>query len=340
MAGDASKAEGGKSGGFLAKILAAVFGAVVAPILVAVGIKYLSPADHPATPTPPVAARESAPPATAPVVPTHKEPPTGDLITPHLGENFSSFGWSPDAGKPVRNDQVDPRWFEFLENPPGLPPGSSIHVPGNEKVGYLATKNEFENYTLHVLWKWGEKTFGVREGKKRWASVLLHISGPDGQLKGVLPQSVVVHLHEGQLGNIRLMAPEDVIKCQATVKQVPGQDRPVYDKGAPPMPLASPGNKIQELNGKGWDGTIYRLGFDESKFDDTLGEPGKQPGGWNRLRVDCDGGTVTVRVGQKVVNEITGCNVTRGRIGFVSQNAEWYIGKIEVVPKGKPSSAD
>jgi hypothetical protein len=337
---DDKAAEGGKSGGLLAKVLGAVFGAIIAPILVAVGIKYLSPAEHPPDSKPAAEVKEKAvvPPTSAPEA--VKPRTEGDLITPHLGENFYSFGWSPDAGKPVKNDQVDPRWFQFLEDPPGLPRGPSIHVPGDEKVGYLSTKNEFENYTLYVWWKWGEKTFGPRADKKRFASVLVHIGGPDGQLKGVLPQAVVVHLHEGQIGNIRLMGPEDVIKCQARVKQGPGQDdRPVYDKGATPVALASTGNKIKELSSKGWDGTIYRLGFDEGKFDDTLEEPGKPSGGWNRLRVDCEGGTVTVHVGGKVVNEITGCNQTRGRIGFVSQQAEWYIGKVEVVPKPKPSGA-
>jgi hypothetical protein len=335
MADDKEKAAGGgKSSSLLTKIIGAVFGAVIAPILVAVGIKFLSPAEHAPATQPAV-----IPPPTARAPEPVKPPPSGNLITANLTEHFYSYGWSTEANKVVRNDQVDPRWFQFISEPPGPNPLPSIHVPGNEKVGYLGTKDEFENYTLYVWWKWGEKTFGQRAENARWAALLLHVTGPDGAI-GIMPQSVVVHFREGQVGNIRLLGPEDAIKCQARVKQIPGQDRPVYDRDAPAIRLASTGSKPRELNGKGWDGTIYRRGFDEEEFEDRRKDPGKQPAGWHRVQIDCDRGTITVHVAGKVVNEITNCNLTRGRIGFTSQGAEWYIGKIELIPKSKPSGGE
>jgi hypothetical protein len=67
MADEEKKAaEGGKSAGGIAKVVAAVFGTVLAPVLVAVGIKWADPsvwksnppattatAPQPTTPTPP-----------------------------------------------------------------------------------------------------------------------------------------------------------------------------------------------------------------------------------------------------------------------------------------------
>jgi hypothetical protein len=54
---------------------------------------------------------------------------------------------------------------------------------------------------------------------------------------------------------------------------------------------------------------------------------------WNRLRIESDKGTITVYVNNKVVNEISGCTPNRGRIGFTSNLFEWYMGKLELVPK-------
>jgi hypothetical protein len=151
-----------------------------------------------------------------------------------------------------------------------------------------------------------------------------------------MPQSVIVQLREGHAGNIRLFAPENVIKCQAKVRKIPGQIAPVYDQDAPETPLASPGFDPEE---KGWNGTIYCRDFDPQTYEDRPKEPSNKPGTWNRVRIDSDRGKITVYVNNKLVNEITDCNQTRGRIGFTSNLAEWYIGKIELVVKAAQPSA-
>lgn len=320
-------ATGGKFGALFTKVIATVFAAVVAPILVAVGVKHFN------SPGPPKA--ESVKEKTADPPDVVKPPPGGNLIATNLADNFYSYGRSQEAKAVVRNDLVDSLWFRYIKEPPGSSPQPAIQILGREKAAaYLGTKASFANYTLLVWWRWGDKTYQPREDLKRWAAVLLHIpEGGDGQLGGVMPTCVTVHIREGQVGNIRLLGPEDAVRCKATVRQVPGHDRPVFDKDAPAVSLASTGAFPKEMNGQEWDGTIYRKDFREDKFDQKLTEADRKPTPWQIVQIDSDHGTVTVRVGAKVVNRITDCNLARGRIGITSQHADWYVGRMEVVPK-------
>ena len=328
-------ADAKKSGGNLTKVIGVVFGAVIAPILVAVGVKYLSPKDHPPDPAAKTTPTDKGPVTTPPEA---KKPLTsGNLITADLAENFYSFGRSAESKAVVRDDKVDPNWFRFVATSPGPNAQPSIYIPGTEEVGFLSTKNTFENYSLHVWWRWGEKTYGNRAEKARWASILLNIAeGSDGS-SGVMPTAIVVHFREGQVGNIRLMGPEDAITCSATARRPEGQVRPVFDKSAPPLELASTGKPPIEITGKKmqWDGTIYRKNFNEAEYEDVKQDPKSLESGWRRVRIDCVGGAVRVYVAQQLVNEITNCNLTRGRIGITSQQCEWYVGKFEVAPTGK-----
>ena len=65
-------------------------------------------------------------------------------------------------------------------------------VPG-EVMGGIITNDEYENYTLSLEWKWGEKVT-----KARNSGVLVHVSGPDS----VWPKSIEAQLAAGKAGDL------------------------------------------------------------------------------------------------------------------------------------------
>jgi hypothetical protein len=314
-----------KSSSATGKIIATVFGAVIAPILVAVAVKWGDPnlwrATSPAAPGPaPTTAGGGGPPPPPPVL---------HLVTPKLGEHFYSYGWSKEAMADVRNDNVDPALFQYVSTPP------SIAAASEGKTGVLETKNEYENYTLHVDYRWGEKTWGERETKARIANIFLHATGPDGVF-GFYPQSVLVSLMEGSTGNIRLQGAQGKITGRARVKESPDKRRREYVGGNGPL--------LPQASGEpGWNGLILRLGFPEPKdVKDFKGwhPPGDpaiadlKPNQWNKVMIESHKGAIKVFVNNKLVNEIAGLNLKKGRIGFTSHQADYSIGRIELV--GRP----
>jgi len=111
------------------------------------------------------------------------------LLDPELSQwdIFLSYAHSPEYNGEMPKDQhgVDIQ-------PLGLNPEdghgvftmmgeqkSVLRVSG-EYYGALTTKQEFENYSLSLEVKWGEKNWPAREGKLRDTGILYHAIGPHG----------------------------------------------------------------------------------------------------------------------------------------------------------------
>ena len=62
--------------------------------------------------------------------------------------------------------------------------------------GYLITEKDFDNYLLHVEWRWGEKVT-----KSRNSGVFVHVSGPDK----IWPKGVEAQLFSGRAGDFWLV---------------------------------------------------------------------------------------------------------------------------------------
>lgn len=71
-----------------------------------------------------------------------------------------------------------------------------IHVSGQE-FGYIITRKEFANYYLRAEFKWGEGTYGPREGKARDSGILYHVQGA----QKVWPTSIEFQILEGGTGD-------------------------------------------------------------------------------------------------------------------------------------------
>jgi DNA-directed RNA polymerase subunit M/transcription elongation factor TFIIS len=321
--GDApKKGEEKKGTSTLIKVLATVFGAVLAPILVAVVVKWADPSLWTkAQPTAQSPSTQGPTPTSKAIIPAQ----TLDLVTSKLSDNFYSFGWSEKLMKDTKNDDVDPNLFKYVSVPP------SISVSSASKPAILETKrDDFENYKLHVDFKWGEKTYGDRETKKRVAQILLYATGVDGVF-GQRPQGIFVDLGEGGIGSIGVSGPN--IACNAKVNETPGTRRLSY---------AANGQVQKLVTGEGWSGAIYRAGVPEPKDPKENkawdvkgwhppGDPTK-PGEVNKIMIHSHNGHIRVFVNNMVtpVNEITLLTLKKGRIGFTSNLADYTISKIEV----------
>jgi hypothetical protein len=76
----------------------------------------------------------------------------------------------------------------------------AVHVSGSE-FGYFITDKEYENYYLHVLFRWGEHTYEPRKDKARDSGVLFHVNGEDK----IWPHSIEFQMIEGGTGDIILV---------------------------------------------------------------------------------------------------------------------------------------
>ena len=83
-----------------------------------------------------------------------------------------------------------------------------IRISG-EEWGCITTDKEYENYTLTVEFKWGEKTWAPRADRARDCGVLIHSRGVDGGYGGVWMHSIEVQLIEGGTGDLVFQIPND-----------------------------------------------------------------------------------------------------------------------------------
>ncbi len=170
-----------------------------------------------------------------------------------------------------------------------------IHISGAE-YGYIATKQEYDNYYLSAEFKWGDATHPPREGKARDSGILFHFVGPDK----VWPKSIEFQMIEGGTGDIILV--DGAAATRKGEAKLKGRfDR--YGKGP-----------FQDVAG----------------FRDPAGEVEKPHGEWNLLELYADGDSIKYLVNGKVVNEGTAVSPTRGKLLFQSEGAELFFRNIRL----------
>ncbi len=171
------------------------------------------------------------------------------------------------------------------------------HVSGGE-FGYFITEKEYENYYLHVVFRWGEQTHEPRKDKARDSGVLFHVNGEDK----VWPHSIEFQMIEGGTGDI-IMVGDVTLTVKGETKSKGSFDR--FGKGP-----------FKDVVG-------YR---------DPQGEVEKPHGQWNCLELWAVGDTVRYYVNHRLVNEGTDSSLTKGKILFQSEGAEVYFKTMELRP--------
>jgi hypothetical protein len=111
--------------------------------------------------------------------------------TIHLfnGKNFDGwYKFIKDRGR-----DSDPKNVFTVKN--GI-----INISG-EEWGCITTDKEYSNYRLVIEYKWGNKTYGSRDGKARDNGILFHSKGEDGGYSGTWMHSIECNVIEGGTGD-------------------------------------------------------------------------------------------------------------------------------------------
>jgi Domain of Unknown Function (DUF1080) len=176
--------------------------------------------------------------------------------------------------------------------------GGVLHVSG-QHLGYLATKQEYENYRLVAEFKWGDQTWPPRLDKARDSGILVHATGADA----VWPTCIEAQLIEGGTG--------DILVVNGAYLTVAGETK---------------GPAIARFDRPGRNPWEDKLGF---RGPNEIEQP---HGEWNRMEIVCEGGNVSVTVnGQQT---IAGTNATprKGKILLQSEGAEIFFQRLDLYP--------
>jgi len=178
-----------------------------------------------------------------------------------------------------------------------------IHVSGKD-MGYMITKKEFQNFYLRAEFRWGEGTYGNREGKARDSGILYNVQGE----QKVWPRSIEFQITEGGTGDFWM----------TDGAALTGKDK----------------TRVTGTAGKAMK--IDRFGKGPSEnvvgFRDPVGEVERPHGEWNILELVTQGNDVKQYVNGKLVNEGTDPFPTSGKILFQSEGAEVYFRHIKLYP--------
>ncbi|HWB25253.1 MAG TPA: DUF1080 domain-containing protein [Chitinophagaceae bacterium] len=75
-----------------------------------------------------------------------------------------------------------------------------IHISG-EGFGAITSKDEFENYHVQLMFKWGKNTWGPKKGKPKDSGLLYYCTGPDGADYGNWMRSQEFQVEQGNVGD-------------------------------------------------------------------------------------------------------------------------------------------
>lgn len=337
-------ADQGSSDNLLMKILGGVFATIIAPILVAIGLKFtdkVAPAPEPAPVKaeaaggPAALVASSSPSGTTLEEPKDRLPPAVRLFNGQSLRGFHTQLAPPPKGAPPQGKKRNP------EHPISVRDGM-IHFSGQVDGG-VSTLKEYENYRLTVVYKWGERTWPPRQNLARMSGVLLHCQGEPGAINQRWMESVRCLILEGNTGNLRLIDDGAGGQLSLTAEAEPlppsGDEHPsilgYQFKPGSPLTTFSKGGLVRLGRSANWANV---KGFHES------GDIEKPPGEWNTLECTCLGDLISVRLNGKLVNEARTTDMQgrptlhKGKIMLQSEKAEIFFREILLQPLPAPAA--
>jgi hypothetical protein len=188
-----------------------------------------------------------------------------------------------------------------------------------EGWGYIETPEFYRDYRLIVEYRWGEQTFGRRADKARDAGIFLHCHDRYGDW----PKGIEVQLIEGGSGNLNILDGKNVVSVSGRFASVEG-NRAQFRERAEPVKIGGKTIKVFcNYRPEDWkDEKGYR---GKADLEMPLGE-------WNRLEVICAGKAIEVRLNGTLVNRIGNLPETEGPVAIQSEEAEWFVRRMEILP--------
>lgn len=194
-----------------------------------------------------------------------------------------------------------------------------------EDWGGLATRDEYGDFKVEVVWSWGGKVWPPREKNARDSGLLLRATGPEGAVAKCWLNGIQCNMIEGGTGDISVTGGDKAYTFKAPAEERPaGKGTGLYWKAGAPVRDFPPGKRLL------WFGR-------DPDWQNALGFRGKNDvekpvGEWNTLVVTMEGDTMTVELNGVTVSRGTGVGVKKGKLQFQSEGAEVLIKKIVLTP--------
>lgn len=254
--------------------------------------------------------------------------PTLLMLALTVTEQAENRASGTDDWSPLFNGRDLTGWYTFLqEHGKDRDPDRIItiedgairlyrHANDGDKVvmGYIATRDEYENYHLRFQYRWGTKKFEPRHALKRDAGLYYHIIGEDA----VWPKALQYQVQQTDVGDLLALYG---FQLDTSI------DPKTRDDDPPTFLAPEAGGQPRVLGGQG------------------IGYQKRLPGafeveGWNTAEVIAKGAATTHLLNGHVVN--TGRNVrfigpdgkarpiTKGRIALEIEAAELDFRNVEI----------
>jgi hypothetical protein len=239
---------------------------------------------------------------------------------------WETFLGTPPGGKEPLGRNRDPKGVFSVVEVDGEP---ALRISG-ERLGGIATLNEYENYHLELEFKWGEKRFAPRANEPRDSGLLYHATGEYNAGSGWLESVEFGILEGGETGDFWSVPGA---KGARIIVDLEGEDVPKEKR-------RYPGQVVRwRAGGKKYDGAALQAAHGAG-LGILNGDDNEKPRGqWNKLDLICIGqtgihvvnGTVNL-VLTDIRRSVDGQDepVTRGRIQLQSEGAEVFFRNIRL----------
>jgi hypothetical protein len=240
--------------------------------------------------------------------------PRGEPIIPFNGTDLTGWSkWLKETG------HQDPDSVFRTEN-------ETVHVTGTD-FGYLATRDEYQDYHLSLEYKWGQRTDGSKFVRN--SGVLLHAVGADGSREGVWMTSIECQLAQGCEGDLIVIRGTDKqgVTVPASITSdtiVAADDRTRWKEG---------GTKT-EYSGKQFWWSQHQAGFEELLDTRGKNDVASPLGEWTRVECICRKNRITIKINGVTVNQCYNVRPAAGKILVQSEGNEVFFRNIEIRPLG------
>jgi hypothetical protein len=257
-----------------------------------------------------------------------------------VAHTFSAYGGALTPAETVRlfNGTNLAGLYTWLkeakrQDPKGIFTSTNGMIRLLPSLGYLATERAYQDYELHLQFKWGSAVSSWRKGKARDSGVFLHATGPDGNShdgNGAFMAAIECNLFQGATGDFLLIRGNDadgkLIAPRITAFVSEQRD-------ADGWPWCRSSGRTQTIERWGRLNWINKSPQWQDQLDFRGEHDVERPyGEWNHLRCVCAGATIRVELNGQLVNMARDVSPRAGKILLQSEGSEIFFRQFELRP--------
>ena len=210
-----------------------------------------------------------------------------------------------------RGKNVDPKKVFTVSN-------GMIRISG-EEYGCITTNDEFENYKLTAIYRWGEITYAPRIERARDSGILLHSVGEDGGSDDTWMHSIECQVIEGGTGDFIVVgdgSPNFSITSPVALEK---QGSSYVYKPDGSMVTVNSGRINWFARDPGWKDVKGFRGANDIE---------KPAGKWNKIECIVKDREIHIYLNGTLVNHAVDVKPYKGRIQIQSEGAEIFFKQV------------